>query len=229
MTTRTCGSARTIRASSPWSATRARSSPQNGGETWSSWYNQPTAQLYHVGVTPTFPYRVCAGQQESGSVCIASRGNDGEITDREWHPVGAIEYGYVAPDPLDPDVIYGAGRNEVSKLPLVDRPGAERHADSRARARRARRSHAAAVVFTARPAHALLRRQPALQDQRRRRDLAGDQSGSRARGRRGSRRASAALRPKGAEAQRGVIYALGACRRWSAARCGRVPMTASCG
>ena len=87
----------------------------NGGDTWSSWYNQPTAQLYHIGIAPTFPYRVCAGQQESGSVCIASRGNDGEITDREWHPVGAIEYGYVAPDPLDPDVIYGAGRNEVSK------------------------------------------------------------------------------------------------------------------
>ena len=88
----------------------------NGGNTWSSWLNQPTAQLYHASVTPTFPYRVCSGQQESGSVCIASRGNDGEITAREWHPVGAIEYGYVAPDPLDPDVIYGAGRNEVSKF-----------------------------------------------------------------------------------------------------------------
>ncbi|HET9389875.1 MAG TPA: hypothetical protein VFO44_09535 [Steroidobacteraceae bacterium] len=88
----------------------------NGGRTWSSWFNQPTAQLYHVSVSPTFPYRVCGGQQESGSVCIASRGNDGEITDRDWHPVGAIEYGYVAPDPLDPDIIYGAGRNEVSKF-----------------------------------------------------------------------------------------------------------------
>jgi photosystem II stability/assembly factor-like uncharacterized protein len=88
----------------------------NGGETWSSWFNQPTAQLYHVSVAPTFPYRLCAGQQESGSVCIASRGNDGSITNRDWHPVGAIEYGYVAPDPLDPDVIYGAGRREVSKF-----------------------------------------------------------------------------------------------------------------
>ena len=87
----------------------------NGGETWSSWYNQPTAQLYHVAVTNTFPYRVCGGQQESGSVCISSRGNDGEITFRDWHPVGVIEYGYVAPDPLDPDIIYGAGRKEVSK------------------------------------------------------------------------------------------------------------------
>jgi photosystem II stability/assembly factor-like uncharacterized protein len=88
----------------------------NGGESWSSWLNQPTAQLYHASVTSTFPYRVCAAQQESGSVCIASRGNDGSVTERDWHPVGVIEYGYVAPDPLDPDVIYGGGRNEVSKF-----------------------------------------------------------------------------------------------------------------
>ncbi|MBZ5681216.1 MAG: glycoside hydrolase [Acidobacteriia bacterium] len=88
----------------------------NGGATWSSWYNQPTAQIYHVSVSNTFPYRVCGGQQESGSVCIASRGNDGEITFRDWHPVGAIEYGYVAPDPLDSDVVYGGGRSEVSKF-----------------------------------------------------------------------------------------------------------------
>ncbi len=88
----------------------------NGGQTWSSWYNQPTAQIYHVSVTPTFPYKVCGGQQESGSVCILSRGNDGEITFRDWHPVGVIEYGYVAPDPLDHDVIYGGGRSEVSKF-----------------------------------------------------------------------------------------------------------------
>ena len=90
----------------------------NGGRTWSSWYNQPTAQLYHIGITPTFPYRLCSGQQESGSVCISSRGNDGEITFRDWHPIGVIEYGSVAPDPLDPDVIYGAGRNVVSKTHL---------------------------------------------------------------------------------------------------------------
>lgn len=88
----------------------------NGGATWSSWFNQPTAQLYHVAVTNDFPYKVCGAQQESGSVCTASRGNDGEITFRDWHPVGVIEYGYVAPDPLDTDVIYGAGRNEVSKF-----------------------------------------------------------------------------------------------------------------
>ena len=88
----------------------------NGGETWSSWYNQPTAQLFHVSATNEFPYKVCGAQQESGSVCILSRANDGEITNRDWHPVGVIEYGYVAPDPLDPDIIYGAGRTEVSRF-----------------------------------------------------------------------------------------------------------------
>jgi photosystem II stability/assembly factor-like uncharacterized protein len=79
----------------------------NGGETWSSWYNQPTAQLYHVSTDNQFPYNVYSGQQESGSVGIASRGNDGEITFREWHPVGADEYAYVAPDPLNPNIIFG--------------------------------------------------------------------------------------------------------------------------
>jgi photosystem II stability/assembly factor-like uncharacterized protein len=91
----------------------------NRGETWSSWYNQPTAQLYHVSATSTFPYQVCAGQQESGSVCISTRGNDGEITFREWHPVAVIEYGYVAPDPLHPETVFGAGRSEVSKYDMV--------------------------------------------------------------------------------------------------------------
>ena len=79
----------------------------NGGETWSSWYNQPTAQFYHVITDNRFPYRVYGGQQESGSVETVSRGDDGEITFRDWHPVGAEEYGYVAPDPLNPNIIYG--------------------------------------------------------------------------------------------------------------------------
>jgi photosystem II stability/assembly factor-like uncharacterized protein len=79
----------------------------NGGDTWSSWYNQPTAQFYHVTADDAFPYRLCGGQQESGSACVSSRGDDGQITLREWHPVGVEEYGYVAPDPLDPDVLYG--------------------------------------------------------------------------------------------------------------------------
>jgi photosystem II stability/assembly factor-like uncharacterized protein len=88
----------------------------NGGETWSSWYNQPTAQIYHVIADNEFPYRVYGAQQESGSLGTSSRGNDGEITFREWHPVGVIEYGYVAPDPLHPNIVYGGGRSEVSKF-----------------------------------------------------------------------------------------------------------------
>ena len=79
----------------------------NGGETWSSWYNQGTAQFYHVTADNAWPYRLCGGQQESGSACVASRGDDGSITYRDWRPVGASEYSYVAPDPLDPNILYG--------------------------------------------------------------------------------------------------------------------------
>ena len=79
----------------------------NGGQTWSSWYNQPTAQFYHVITDNQFPYWVYGGQQESGSAGTASRSDFGEITFREWYPVGTEEYGYVAPDPLDPNFIYG--------------------------------------------------------------------------------------------------------------------------
>ena len=91
----------------------------NGGKSWSSWYNQPTAQMYHVNADNAFPYRLCSGQQESGSACVSSRGNDGEITFREWHPVAAEEYGYVVPDPLDPDIVYGG------KLTRYDRRTAQ--------------------------------------------------------------------------------------------------------
>ncbi|MGB4840229.1 MAG: glycoside hydrolase [Saprospiraceae bacterium] len=87
----------------------------NGGETFSSWYNQPTAQLYHVSTDNAFPYNVYGGQQESGSVGIASRGNDGSVTFREWHPVGVEEYGYVAADPLNPDIIYGGKISRYDK------------------------------------------------------------------------------------------------------------------
>jgi photosystem II stability/assembly factor-like uncharacterized protein len=87
----------------------------NGGETFSSWYNQPTAQFYHVSTDNAFPYNVYGGQQESGSVGIVSRGNDGMITFREWHPVGAEEYGYVAADPKDPNIIYGGKLSRYDK------------------------------------------------------------------------------------------------------------------
>jgi photosystem II stability/assembly factor-like uncharacterized protein len=78
----------------------------DGGTTWSSWYNQPTAQFYHVITDDRFPYWVYGGQQESGTAAVRSRGDMGEITVREWHPVGGEEYGYIAPDPLHPWIVY---------------------------------------------------------------------------------------------------------------------------
>ena len=79
----------------------------NHGATWSSWYNQPTAQFYHVSTDDQFPYWVYGGQQESGSAAVKSRGDWGEITVRDWHTVGVDEYDYVAPDPLNPNLVYG--------------------------------------------------------------------------------------------------------------------------
>ncbi|MGI8582512.1 MAG: WD40/YVTN/BNR-like repeat-containing protein [Chitinophagaceae bacterium] len=87
----------------------------NGGQTFSSWYNQPTAQMYHVSTDNAFPYNVYSGQQESGSVGISSRSIDGQITFHDWHPVGAEEYGYVAADPLDPNIIYGGKLSRFDK------------------------------------------------------------------------------------------------------------------
>jgi photosystem II stability/assembly factor-like uncharacterized protein len=79
----------------------------NGGATWSTWYNQPTAQFYHVTTDNRFPYWVYGAQQESGSVAALSRSDFGEITFRDWHLIGIFEYGYVAVDPLDPNILYG--------------------------------------------------------------------------------------------------------------------------
>jgi photosystem II stability/assembly factor-like uncharacterized protein len=87
----------------------------NGGQTFSSWYNQPTAQFYHVSADNDFPYNVYSGQQESGSVCIASRGNSGQITYRDWFPIGAEEYGYVAADPMNPEIVYGGKLSKHDK------------------------------------------------------------------------------------------------------------------
>lgn len=79
----------------------------NGGKTWSSWYNQPTAQIYHVTADHQFPYWIYGGQQESGAIGTASRGAGGQISFRDWIGVGADEYAYIAPDPKDSDIIYG--------------------------------------------------------------------------------------------------------------------------
>jgi len=79
----------------------------NRGATWSTWYNQPTAQFYHVTTDNRFPYWVYGAQQESGAVATLSRSDYGEITFRDWKLPGIFEYGYIAVDPLDPNILYG--------------------------------------------------------------------------------------------------------------------------
>ncbi|MDQ2861320.1 MAG: hypothetical protein M3T55_11495 [Pseudomonadota bacterium] len=81
----------------------------DAGRTWSSWYNQPTGQFYHLATDNRFPYRIYAGQQDSGTVGIASRSDQGAITERDWRPVGGDERDYDIPDPDDPDIVYGSG------------------------------------------------------------------------------------------------------------------------
>ncbi len=81
----------------------------NGGATWSSWYNQPTGQFYRLAADDAFPYRVYSGQQDSGTVGIASRSDYGQITFRDWSPVGGDERDGDVPHPADPDIVFGAG------------------------------------------------------------------------------------------------------------------------
>src|SRR5258708_7968502 len=81
----------------------------DGGKSWSSWFNQPTAQFYHVAVDNQFPYHVYGAQQDSGTAMTTSRSDYGSITWRDWHPIGAGESGYIVPDPADSNIIYGGG------------------------------------------------------------------------------------------------------------------------
>ena len=81
----------------------------NRGQTWSSWYNQPTAQFYHVTTDNQFPYAVYGTEQDSGSAAVLSRTDHGQITPRDWFPAGPSESGYMVVDPVDPDIVYVSG------------------------------------------------------------------------------------------------------------------------
>ena len=80
----------------------------DGGKSWTPQDNQPTAQFYHVITDDATPYRVYGAQQDSGTVAITSRSDDGTITQSDWYDVGGGEAGYIAPYPLDPDIVYAA-------------------------------------------------------------------------------------------------------------------------
>ncbi len=89
--------------------TRARSSRSTTARRWSSWYNQPTGQFYRVAVDDRFPYWIYSGQQDSGTVALASRSDYGQLTFRDWHPVGGDERDGDIPIPGDPGIVYGSG------------------------------------------------------------------------------------------------------------------------
>jgi len=81
----------------------------NRGQTWSSWYNQPTAQFYHVTTDNQFPYAVYGTQQDSGSAAVPSRTDHDQITARDWFLPGGSESGYMVVDPDDPNIVYLSG------------------------------------------------------------------------------------------------------------------------
>jgi photosystem II stability/assembly factor-like uncharacterized protein len=79
------------------------------GQTWTTWYNQPTAQMYHVITDNQFPYVVYGTQQDSGSAAVFSRTDYGQITPRDWFPAGPSESGYIALDRDEPNIVYVTG------------------------------------------------------------------------------------------------------------------------
>ena len=105
---------------------------RNGGETWSSWYNQPTGQFYHVITDNRFPYWVYGAQQDSVAAATPSRSNYRSLNFHDWRPMETgDENGYIAPDPLNPGVIFGGfvtrqdlSDDQVEQMPpTITHPG----------------------------------------------------------------------------------------------------------
>ena len=87
----------------------------DGGDTWSSWYNQSTEQVYHIAADNSFPYWIYATQQDAGAIATRSRGNLGAITTIDWKPVPGWEWGTILPDPRNPNVLFSSGFS-ISKI-----------------------------------------------------------------------------------------------------------------
>src|SRR5579884_1038601 len=83
----------------------------DSGATWSTWYNQPTAQMYHVITDNQSPYWVYGSQQDSGTVALPSRTSHGNIYERDRQTVGGAESGYIAVDPKDPNIVFVGNTN----------------------------------------------------------------------------------------------------------------------
>lgn len=81
----------------------------DGGQTWSLWYTQPIAQVYHVATDSQYPYWIMASQQDTGAVMVSSRGNFGQVNFNDWSPLPSSEFGVITPDPRNPHILYGVG------------------------------------------------------------------------------------------------------------------------
>lgn len=88
----------------------------DGGKTWSTLNNQPTAQFYHVSTDNAFPYRIYGAQQDNSNIAIASAGNSGIIGRQDWYPAGGGECGFVVPDPRDPNIIYSNNEGYITRF-----------------------------------------------------------------------------------------------------------------
>jgi len=100
----------------------------DGGENFSTYYNQPTAQFYRVSTDNHFPYRILGAQQDNSTIRILSRSEGGEITQDDWQGTAGAESGYVVADPLNPDVVYGG--NYSGYLSRLDHKTGENRAVS---------------------------------------------------------------------------------------------------
>ena len=93
----------------------------DGAKTWSTWYNQPTAQIYRLAADNSFPWRIVGAQQDSGAVGVGTWSRLGTLSFRDWEPLcQAGESATVVPDPEDGDLLYGSGDqrcNRAANLP----------------------------------------------------------------------------------------------------------------
>ena len=88
----------------------------DGGKSWSTWYNQPTAQIYHVAADNRFPYWLYGAQQDSGGVGVSTWSRQGVLNFRNWEPTClAGESATVLPDPKDGNILYGSGNGRCDQ------------------------------------------------------------------------------------------------------------------
>ena len=88
----------------------------DGGRTWSTQYNQPTAQFYHVITDNRWPYYIYGAQQDNSTIAIKSYDDDGVIGRQDWYAVGGGESGYIAPYPPDPNIVFANGEAFTSRF-----------------------------------------------------------------------------------------------------------------